>query len=306
MLKEIVRKRLNKTCDLCDICNGEACKGRIPGLGGYANNEAFIRNFIKLKEYKIDNKKNIKISNNFLGKSISNPVFIAPITGAEENFGNYLTHFEYAFFVAKAAIELNIIPFFGDGIEDEKYLSGCYANKCLNANGVFIIKPWKDNSKIINKIRLAEKFNALAVGCDIDSVKLPTMTKKNANLSLKKFKDLKEIISSTHLPFIVKGILDVETAEMAYKAGANAIIISNHGGRVDNTLKSAIEVLPEISKKFKDKMTIIVDGGIREREHVYKYLHAGAQFVLIGRPVIWGALFSGSTGIKNAIKKFLI
>lgn len=118
------------------------------------------------------------------------------------------------------------------------------------------------------------------------------MALRGQPVSPKTTSELSELVKSTKLPFILKGIMTVEDAKKALDAGVSAIVVSNHGGRVLNHTPGTAEVLPEISKAVKGKMTILVDGGIRTGSDVLKCLALGADAVLIGRPFVT-AVFGG-------------
>ncbi len=94
------------------------------------------------------------------------------------------------------------------------------------------------------------------------------------------------MVESTRLPFIIKGIMTVDDALMAVESGASAIIVSNHGGRVLDYTPGTCEVLPDIAKSVKGKITILVDGGVRTGVDVVKMLGLGADAVLMGRPLL--------------------
>ena len=113
-----------------------------------------------------------------------------------------------------------------------------------------------------------------------------------------------ELTQSTKLPFIVKGIMTVQDAVKCAEAGANAIVISNHGGRVlDHTCGTA-DALPAIAKELKGRVTILVDGGIRSGVDTLKMLALGADGVLIGRPLVVGAYGGNAEGVKSLINKY--
>ena len=101
---------------------------------------------------------------------------------------------------------------------------------------------------------------------------------------------------------ILKGILDVEDAKNALKAGADAIIISNHGGRQLDGAPSSIRVLPEIVKAVGDKVEIHIDGGIRNGQDILKARALGAQGVYIGRAYIYGLGAGGEKGVTRTIE----
>ena len=110
--------------------------------------------------------------------------------------------------------------------------------------------------------------------------------------------DIKELVSATSLPVIIKGIMDPKDALLAAEAGAAAIVVSNHGGRVLDHTPGTAEVLPDICEKVGGKTKLLVDGGVRSGYDVLKMLALGAESVLIGRDVIRAAVGGGVTGVK--------
>ena len=110
-------------------------------------------------------------------------------------------------------------------------------------------------------------------------------------------KDLQEIKKETNLPFILKGIMTPEDALFAVESGADAIVVSNHGGRVMDFMPGFAEVLSPIVKEVKGKITILADGGIRTGSDVLKAIALGAEAVLVGTPVAIGAVGEGKDGV---------
>ena len=100
---------------------------------------------------------------------------------------------------------------------------------------------------------------------------------------------------------VLKGILDVEDAELAVKTGAQALVVSNHGGRQLDGAPSSIEVLPEISDAIGSQMEIMFDGGIRSGQDVMRALALGAKSCMIGRAYIHGLGAFGGPGVAKAI-----
>jgi L-lactate dehydrogenase (cytochrome) len=100
---------------------------------------------------------------------------------------------------------------------------------------------------------------------------------------------------------IIKGILDVEDAKMAAQTGADAIIVSNHGGRQLDGAPSSISVLPEVVDAVGDRIEVHMDGGIRSGQDVLKALCLGAKGVYIGRPFLYGLGAGGREGVKLAL-----
>ena len=100
---------------------------------------------------------------------------------------------------------------------------------------------------------------------------------------------------------IIKGILDVEDAKMAAQTGADAIIVSNHGGRQLDGAPSSISMLPQIAAAVGDRIEIHMDGGVRSGQDVLKALCLGAKGVHIGRPFLYGLGAGGRQGVKLAL-----
>ena len=116
------------------------------------------------------------------------------------------------------------------------------------------------------------------------------------------WKDIDWIRSIWPGKLILKGILDVEDAEIAAKTGAQAIVVSNHGGRQLDGAPSSIEVLPEIADSVGSRMEIMFDGGIRSGQDVMRALALGAKSCMIGRAYAYGLGAGGEAGVAKAIE----
>ena len=115
------------------------------------------------------------------------------------------------------------------------------------------------------------------------------------------WKDLEWIKSGATLPVVAKGIMTGEDVELCTEVGADAVIVSNHGGRhLDNTL-ATVEVLAEAVDAAKGRMEIYLDGGIRRGADVVKALALGAKAVFIGRPLFWGLAVDGEKGVIRVL-----
>jgi len=98
--------------------------------------------------------------------------------------------------------------------------------------------------------------------------------------------------------FLVKGIVTAEDATQAIHAGVDGIVVSNHGGRQEETLRSTIECLPEIVAAVGGRIPVLIDGGIRRGTDIFKALAMGATAVGIGRPQAWGLAAFGQGGVE--------
>ncbi|HEX2216087.1 MAG TPA: alpha-hydroxy acid oxidase, partial [Xanthobacteraceae bacterium] len=101
---------------------------------------------------------------------------------------------------------------------------------------------------------------------------------------------------------IIKGILDLEDARLATKTGAQAIVVSNHGGRQLDGAPSSISALPRIVDAIGSEMEILFDGGVRSGQDVMRALALGAKGCLIGRAFLYGLGAGGQAGVRTAIE----
>ncbi|WP_414698720.1 alpha-hydroxy-acid oxidizing protein [Peptacetobacter sp. AB845] len=306
MLKN-AREKLNGSCKVCKVCNGVACAGEVPGMGGKGSGQAFIENVralerVKLNMRVIHNAADPDTSIELFGKKMDAPIFAAPITGTTLNMGGQLTEREYIEPVVEGCANTGIYAMVGDTAVDAFLIENLDVLKCHGGNGIVFIKPW-DNENIIKKIRLAEEAGAFAVGVDIDACGLVTLSLHGKPVVPKDLEQIKELVKSTELPFILKGIMTVEDALMAVEAGADAIVVSNHGGRVLDFTPGSADVLPEIAKAVKGKIKILVDGGVRTGVDVVKMLGLGADAVLIGRPFVTASFGGATDGVETYVNK---
>jgi 4-hydroxymandelate oxidase len=150
----------------------------------------------------------------------------------------------------------------------------------------------------------AEKAGCCAIGVcadDFVGVKVKERLKplRNGSLSIEALRELKK---TTSLPFVVKGIMTVEDAVAAVGAGADAIVVSNHGGRVLDCCQASIEVLPHVVEAVDGKIEVLIDGGFRRGTDVLKALALGARGVLVGRPICWGLATAGAEGVARVLQ----
>lgn len=101
---------------------------------------------------------------------------------------------------------------------------------------------------------------------------------------------------------LVKGVMTPEDAELAIGRGVDGIIVSNHGGRVEDSLVGTLDVLPDIAAAVNGRVPILMDGGIRRGTDAFKALALGASMVCIGRPYAWGLGAFGEDGVSAALR----
>ena len=128
-----------------------------------------------------------------------------------------------------------------------------------------------------------------------------TQTSASRSRSLT-WKDLDWFRSVTKLPVVLKGVMHPDDAEQAIQAGADAIIVSNHGGRALDGVAATIDALPRVADRVAGRMPVLMDGGIRRGGDVLKALARGANAVLIGRPYLYGLAVNGSEGVRHIVE----
>jgi isopentenyl diphosphate isomerase/L-lactate dehydrogenase-like FMN-dependent dehydrogenase len=117
--------------------------------------------------------------------------------------------------------------------------------------------------------------------------------------------DLAWLRERTELPIVLKGILHPDDAREALAAGAEGIVVSNHGGRQVDGAIASLEALPAIVDAAGDELTIMLDSGIRSGADVFKALALGADAVLLGRPYLWGLALEGEAGVETVLRMVL-
>jgi 4-hydroxymandelate oxidase len=116
------------------------------------------------------------------------------------------------------------------------------------------------------------------------------------------WKDLEWFRSVTKLPVVLKGVMHPDDAEQAVQAGADAIIVSNHGGRALDGVAATIDALPRVADRVARRLPVLMDGGIRRGGDVLKAMARGATAVLIGRPYLYGLAVNGSDGVRHIVE----
>ncbi len=119
------------------------------------------------------------------------------------------------------------------------------------------------------------------------------------------WKDLAWLRQQTRLPIVLKGILHSEDARLAVQHGADAVIVSNHGGRQVDGAIAALDALPPVVAAVEGKIPILFDSGIRYGADAIKALALGARAILLGRLYLWGLAIAGEQGVRDVVLNFL-
>ncbi len=233
----------------------------------------------------------------FLGTEFDMPV----MTPAFSHLGNYngreLTGLEE---YSRAAAELNILNFCGM-MENDMFKKIVKTG----AKTVRIVKPYADNGKVRDQMQFAESVGAFGIGMDIDHIfgENGYDVCVGEKMAAQTMEMLTSYIEASSLPFVVKGVLSVQDAVKCADAGAKAIIVSHHHGRLPYAVPPLM-ILPEIKDALKDRdVEIIVDCGIASGSDVYKALALGADAAAIGRAMLPSLEKDGVEGVKSYFTK---
>ncbi len=296
-------------CKACPVCNGKACGNSIPGPGcKYPGNTA-ARNYEKWQEIFVNMdtlcpNADPDIHFDFAGRSFSAPVFAAPLGSLDMHYGPKYTDFVYNRILVRAACEYGVLAMTGDGVNPEIMKSSVKDMINVGGMGIPTIKPWNKEA-VFEKLDILKENGIFAAAMDVDGAGLPFLKAMNPNAGSKSVDEMREIIEYAGIPFIIKGIMTPAGALKAVESGAAAIVVSNHGGRVQGGVPSTAEVLPSIAEAVQGRLTIFVDGGIRSGVDIFRALALGANAVLIGRPVLTAIYGGGEEGFRVYMDKIL-
>jgi isopentenyl diphosphate isomerase/L-lactate dehydrogenase-like FMN-dependent dehydrogenase len=295
-----------------------------------ANREGFAK--FQLRPRRLVDVSKVDMSTDILGVKYNSPIVIAPV-GGQQSF-----HEDGEAAVARAARQGNHLQILSTvtniGVEEVAAARGAPIWYQLYATN-----KW-DVAKAM--VMRAEKAGCLAVAVTVDrsggrnqetlfrlrptdtrecggchergSGLAATLTRRamyqgidvsgltNTQSSAMTWDFLKKLRDTTKMKIVLKGILAHEDAALAADAGMDAIIVSNHGGRSEDSGRSTIDALPEIVEAVHGRMPILVDSGFRRGTDIVKALCLGASAVCIGRPYIWGLGAFGQAGVERVLE----
>jgi 4-hydroxymandelate oxidase len=313
-VRDLARNRFKGICAVyphCDgrddrICQREAY-GKPIGFGGVGSGAGFRANVaslaaLRLKTRLIGQHFEADTGLAFCGMQLSMPIMGAPTSG----IGRYteaITETDFCRATIRGCREAGTITWRGDTwFYTEHSYPALDALEREGGNGIPIFKP-RSQDVLKKLIARAEKIGCPAVGVDLDGCGSTIMARHGQEVFRKSVRELRELVGTTSLPFIAKGIMTPEDAEACVDAGIKVVAVSNHGGRVLDSTPGVAEVLPRIVRRIGGKALITADGGIRTGYDVLKMLALGADAVLVGRDIARAAVGGGSLGVKLQMER---
>lgn len=306
---ENARTSMGPYCKACPVCNGKACTSQMPGPGAKGTGTVAIRNYEKWQDICVNMDticENGKADTSFeiFGRTYKAPIFAAPIGAMKLHYGDKYDDLEYNNILVPACADAGIAAFTGDGVNAAVMQGATEAIRAKDGKGIPTVKPWDVNT-LQEKLELIKASGSFAVAMDIDAAGLPFLKNLTPPAGSKTTEELAEIVKAAGVPFILKGIMTVKGALKAKEAGASAIVVSNHGGRVLDQCPATAEVLEEIVQAVGKDMKIFIDGGLRSGVDIFKALALGADAVLIGRPYVTAVYGGGAEGVATYTEKLI-
>lgn len=300
---ENAKKNIGPNCKVCPVCNGLGCGNTLPGPGSKAPGNGANDNFnawhkIKLNMDTIVANTEISTTVDFFGRELAFPLVTGPIGSIRLQYNPTDDVRDFNEKCMAACETRGIMHFYSSGLNADVHDSAIKSRLAHGNNGVPVINPEADENIIAQMDKCNAAGSPLAVSVVVDSAGLPHLKQCHGSGGTKSVEQLKMLKEKAGIPFIVKGVMTAKSALKAVEAGADAIIVSNHGGRVLADSPATAEVLGEIADAVKGKTKIIVDGGIRSGIDLFKAYALGADLCLICRPVLISYYGGGQEGME--------
>ncbi|WP_417576562.1 alpha-hydroxy-acid oxidizing protein [Paratractidigestivibacter sp.] len=304
-LAAAARGNIGPYCKACPVCDGRGCRNTVPGPGAKGTGTVAIRNYAAWQDVLVNMDTlhapfEADAACTVLGRELSLPVMIGPVGDVQRHYGKKYDTVGYNECVLRAAEREGTLAWTGDGLDARIMADSCDLISKLDGAGVVTVKPWDANT-LDAKLAQALAARPAAVAMDIDAAGLPFLKGQNPPAGAKDEGQVAEVVAACHeegIPFVLKGVMTPAAAERAARAGADGIVVSNHGGRVLDGVPATALVLPGIADAVGDDLEVLVDGGVRSGLDVFRALALGAKACLVCRPFVVAAFGDGADGVS--------
>lgn len=304
-LAAAARGNIGPFCKACPVCDGRACAGVMPGPGDKGVGQAAHRNWAAWQDVRVNMDTlhgawtaDTRVT--VLGRELSLPVMIGPVGDVQRHYGDRFDTVGYNRCILEAAAGEGTLAWTGDGLDASIMTEACGLIGELGGAGVPTVKPW-DEATLTEKLDKALASRPAAVAMDIDAAGLPFLRGQQPPAGAKSAEQIEGVARRCHevgVPIVLKGVMTVSAAMRAAEAGVDAIVVSNHGGRVLDGTPATAEVLPSIVEAVGGRLEVLVDGGVRGGLDVFRALALGARACLMCRPFVVSAFGGGENGVR--------
>lgn len=307
-VKTAARRRMQGFCRVCPRCDGWACAGQVPGMGGTGTGSSFKQNLRALEQIKIEMRtlhavQEAETGLQLFGRRLSMPILVSPLGGVQYNMSSSISEYEYISAMTAGAHRADTLCGSGDGEVPEIFEAALQTFERFPETALPFIKPWA-RPQLEQRIEQLESAGADVCGMDIDAAGLITLKELGQPVYPKSPQEIRQIISASKMKWILKGVMTADEARIAVDTGAAAIIVSNHGGRVLDHTPGTADRLPEIADAVGGAVTVLVDGGVRCGTDVFKMLALGADAVMVGRPAAIAAIGGGAEALAAELGRY--
>ena len=260
------------------------------------NSNTITRNYLDslLIETRYMNSTNPDTTFTLYGETFASPIMTAALSHLAQ-----IAEGGMAEGIARGALDAGCVMWYGAAEEEEIQMLADTGVRLIE-----IIKPYTNRDIIYKKIRHAESLGLMAVGIDIDhpfaNDGSPDIV-DGEELKALTTAELAEIVKSTNLPLITKGVLSLYDADISLQAGVKGMVLSHHNNRIEYAIPP-VYLLPEVCKLAGEDVPVFVDGMIQTGMDAFKAIALGAKGVCIGRPLMAAYTKAKTQGVSDYLK----
>ena len=260
------------------------------------NSNTITRNYLDslLIETRYMNSTNPDTTFTLYGETFASPIMTAALSHLTQ-----IAEGGMAEGIARGALDAGCVMWYGAAEEEEIQMLADTGVRLIE-----IIKPYTNRDIIYKKIRHAESLGLMAVGIDIDhpfaNDGSPDIV-DGEELKALTTAELAEIVKSTNLPLITKGVLSLYDADISLQVGVKGMVLSHHNNRIEYAIPP-VYLLPEVCKLAGEDVPVFVDGMIQTGMDAFKAIALGAKGVCIGRPLMAAYTKAKAQGVSDYLK----
>ena len=268
---ENARKRMAPKCKVCPVCDGLGCGHTMPGPGSKGPGNGANDNYMAWRQVKLNidtivANTAIDTTTEFFGRKLAFPLVTGPIGSIAMQFDPADDVRDFNAQCMAACETRGLLHFYSTGLSADVQTANIASRLRYDNCGIPIINPEADDEILRQMAAENAARLPLAMGVVVDSAGLPHLKALHGDAGTKSVEQLRLLKEKAGVPFIVKGVMTAASALKAVDAGADALIVSNHGGRVLSDTPATAEVLAEIADAVAGRATIIVDGQQTDEE----------------------------------------